>query len=217
MERPLSGMNAKIEMQIPSLRRYAWSLTGNRHDADDLVQDCIEKAIRGWGSLKNEDKLRQWLFSILHNQFLNDIRRRRNRQEEKHDPLDVDIPNLQTQADTVYLRQVLRAVMKLTPERRKRFMEPVAGGTDLRVRREVRSMVTFKSHNLMDPPPSGGPFDAIFCRNVMIYFDRPTREKLVNRLASVLRPGGILAVGSAETLSGIDAPLQPLAASVYVR
>lgn len=47
MERPLSGMNAKIEMQIPSLRRYAWSLTGNRHDADDLVQDCIEKAIRG--------------------------------------------------------------------------------------------------------------------------------------------------------------------------
>jgi chemotaxis protein methyltransferase CheR len=106
---------------------------------------------------------------------------------------------------------------KLTPERRKRFMEPVAGGTDLRVRREVRSMVSFKSHNLMEPPPSGGPFDAIFCRNVMIYFDRPTREKLVNRLASVLRPGGILAVGSAETLSGIDAPLKPLAASVYVR
>lgn len=118
MERPLSGMNAKIEKQIPSLRRYAWSLTGNRHDADDLVQDCIEKAIRGWGSLKNEDRLRQWLFSILHNQFLNDLRRRRNRQEEKHDPLDVDIPNLQTQADTVYLRQVLKAVMKLTPERR---------------------------------------------------------------------------------------------------
>ena len=63
----------------------------------------------------------------------------------------------------------------------------------------------------------GGPFDAIFCRNVMIYFDRPTREKLVNRLAGVLRPGGILAVGSAETLSGIDSPLEPLAASVYRR
>ncbi len=110
-----------------------------------------------------------------------------------------------------------RACEKLSPDRRRSFTEPVPGTNDLRIRREIRSMVDFRSHNLMQPPPSGGPFDAIFCRNVMIYFDRPTREKLVNRLARVLRPGGILAVGSAETLSGIDTPLKPLAASVYRR
>lgn len=117
-ELPLSTMNAKIEKQIPSLRRYAWSLTGDKSDADDLVQDCVEKAIRGWASLKNEDRVRQWMFSILHNQFLNDLRRRRNRHEDRHDPLDNDLPALQTQTDSLYLRQVLRAVTKLTPERR---------------------------------------------------------------------------------------------------
>lgn len=111
-------MNAKIERQIPSLRRYAWSLTGSKADADDLVQDCVEKAILGWGSLRNEDRLRQWMFSILHNQFLNDLRRRRNRQADRHDPLDMDIPDLRTQADQVYLRQVLRAVGRLEPDRR---------------------------------------------------------------------------------------------------
>ena len=121
---------------------------------------------------------------------------------------------LRKAADGVYSAEVCS---KLSPERRKNHTEPVPGSTDLRIRREARSMVTFRSHNLMDPPPQGGPFDAIFCRNVMIYFDRPTREKLVNRLAGVLRPGGILAVGSAETLSGIDSPLEPLAASVYRR
>lgn len=111
-------MNVKIEKQIPSLRRYAWSLTGNKSDADDLVQDCIEKAIRGWTQLRNEDRLRQWMFSILHNQFLNELRRRRSRHEDRHEQLDADIPDMQTQADQVYLRQVLRAVSRLDPDRR---------------------------------------------------------------------------------------------------
>lgn len=118
METPVSGMNVKIERQIPSLRRYAWSLTGNKADADDLVQDCIEKAIRGWASLRNEERLRQWMFTILHNQFLNELRRRRNRHEDRHEPLDMDIPDLRTQADHVYLRQVLRAVARLDADRR---------------------------------------------------------------------------------------------------
>ena len=51
----------------------------------------------------------------------------------------------------------------------------------------------------------------------MIYFDRDTRLDIVSRMAGVIRPGGVLAVGSAETLSGLDVPLKAAAASVYLR
>ena len=62
-----------------------------------------------------------------------------------------------------------------------------------------------------------GPFDVVFLRNVMIYFDRDTRREVVIRMHGVLRPGGILAVGSAETLSGLEVPFRAAAASIYTR
>lgn len=79
----------------------------------------------------------------------------------------------------------------------------------------LREIVRVARLNLMDPWPMKGPFDIIFCRNVMIYFDLPTREQLVGRFYQYLRPGGIFAVGSAETLSGLDTPFRPVQASVY--
>ena len=82
---------------------------------------------------------------------------------------------------------------------------------------EIRSIVSVARLNLMEKWPMKGPFDVIFCRNVMIYFDKDTRERLVNRYCDLLRPGGILAIGSSETLSGIDTPLQSVAPSTYVK
>ena len=87
----------------------------------------------------------------------------------------------------------------------------------VRVAEQVRSMVSVARLNLMDTWPMSGPFDIIFCRNVMIYFDRDTRERLVNRFCDLLRPGGILAIGSSETLSGIDVPVRSVAPSTYVK
>ncbi len=81
----------------------------------------------------------------------------------------------------------------------------------------VRNLVTIARMNLMDPWPFKGSFDVIFCRNVMIYFDQPTRRDLVMRFHRLLRPGGILAVGSAETLAGLDTPFSAVQASVYVK
>lgn len=69
----------------------------------------------------------------------------------------------------------------------------------------------------MDQWPFKGKFDVIFCRNVMIYFDSNTRAKLVQRFHQLLNPGGILAVGSAETLAGLDTAFKPVQASVYRR
>ena len=81
----------------------------------------------------------------------------------------------------------------------------------------VCELVTVRRLNLIDPWPFRGPFDVIFLRNVMIYFDRPTRVTLVNRMCDVLSPGGLLVVGSAETLSGLSTPLRNLCASCYVK
>ncbi len=85
------------------------------------------------------------------------------------------------------------------------------------VKPHLREMVKVGQLNLMDKWPMKGPFDVIFCRNVMIYFDGPTREKLVKRFAALLRPGGIFAVGSAETLAGMNVGLHSAMPSLYLK
>ncbi|MFM7135341.1 MAG: CheR family methyltransferase [Planctomycetota bacterium] len=107
----------------------------------------------------------------------------------------------------------------LSPERRARFLAscPSPRGPAWRVKDDVRKLVEVRRQNLMDSFAGLGTFDVVFLRNVMIYFDRDTRREVVMKMHSVLRPGGILAVGSAETLSGLDVPFKAAAASIYVR
>ncbi len=111
----------------------------------------------------------------------------------------------------------------LSPERRAKYLVRVDApasksvGPMWRVKDEVRRLVEIRRQNLVESYTGLGPFDVVFLRNVMIYFDRDTRHEVVMRMHSVIRPGGILAVGSAETLSGLDVPFRPAAASVYIR
>jgi chemotaxis protein methyltransferase CheR len=81
---------------------------------------------------------------------------------------------------------------------RESSFEPNAGG--VRVAPAVQALVTFKQLNLLGSWPMKGPFDAIFCRNVMIYFDADTKAKLIERLHSMLKSGGWLYVGHSESL-----------------
>ena len=76
-------------------------------------------------------------------------------------------------------------------------------------------MVHFARLNLMGPWPMRGPFDAIFCRNVMIYFDRPTRERLIGRFFDLLAPGGTFFVGHSESLTGIRQQFRYVRPTVY--
>lgn len=101
---------------------------------------------------------------------------------------------------------------------RKHFQRGTGSNEGLvKIAPHIRKLVTIRRLNLMDPWPFRGSFDVIFCRNVMIYFDQPTRARLVARMYDLLQPGGILVVGSAETLSGLDSNFRTVQPSVYVK
>ncbi len=85
----------------------------------------------------------------------------------------------------------------------------------VRVVPDLRRRISFHRLNFMDPDYAiGDLFDVIFFRNVMIYFDRPVQEMVVNRLCRNLLPGGYLFVGHSESLAGLDVPVTPIAPSI---
>jgi chemotaxis protein methyltransferase CheR len=84
-----------------------------------------------------------------------------------------------------------------------------------RVKNQVARLIEFQQRNLMDNFTGIGPFPVIFCRNVMIYFDKTTQENLVNRMAACLEPGGYLMLGHSEGLSGINHPLTYVRPAIY--
>ncbi|HEX5777959.1 MAG TPA: protein-glutamate O-methyltransferase [Xanthobacteraceae bacterium] len=81
----------------------------------------------------------------------------------------------------------------------------------------LRSLITFRQLNLMQSWPVKGPFDAIFCRNVMIYFDAPTKKSLVERFTKLIRPGGWLYIGHSESLIGAHPGLELVGRTIYRR
>jgi chemotaxis protein methyltransferase CheR len=88
----------------------------------------------------------------------------------------------------------------------------------VRIGPELRQKVDFLHLNLMDPHyPADRDFDAIFCRNLLIYFDKDTQEAVVGRLCRHLRPGGYLFLGHAESLAGKDHPLEWLGDAIFRR
>ena len=92
------------------------------------------------------------------------------------------------------------------------------GSEHYQVKESLRKEVLFRRFNLMNEHfPFKKQFHLIFCRNVMIYFDQQTREKLVDRLYRITSPGGYLFIGNAETLGRTNSPYTYLAPSIYHR
>ncbi len=85
----------------------------------------------------------------------------------------------------------------------------------MRVKPEIKKRVRFERFNLLSDPVPNRTFDIIFCRNVMIYFDSPTKEKVVNKLCRVLQKGGYFIIGGAESLNGLNHNLTYVSPSVY--
>ncbi|WP_022662686.1 CheR family methyltransferase [Paucidesulfovibrio longus] len=85
----------------------------------------------------------------------------------------------------------------------------------MRIAPELRSLVRFERMNFMEPFHLEKPRDVVFCRNVVIYFDRPTQERLFRRIAAQIADGGYLFTGHSESLTGMDVPLVPVAPTIY--
>jgi RNA polymerase sigma factor (sigma-70 family) len=75
----MSGVLTQIEACIPALRRYAAALLRNREDADDLVHDCLVRALDKLDTRRDDAEVRPWLFAIMHNLFISQLRRARSR------------------------------------------------------------------------------------------------------------------------------------------
>lgn len=111
---------------------------------------------------------------------------------------DIDTNVLDTAANGIYPHE---RVEKLSQDRVKRFFLRGKGERSglVRVRPELRQLITFKPLNLLAQSwPVSGPFDVIFCRNVMIYFDKPTQSKILSRFVPLMKPEGLLFAGHSE-------------------
>ncbi len=92
-----------------------------------------------------------------------------------------------------------------------------AGTTQFRFNEDVAKMITFKQLNLMKPLPMSGPLDAIFCRNVIIYFDKETQRQLFARIAPLQRPNDLLFLGHSESLFKVSDSYTLLGKTIYRR
>jgi chemotaxis protein methyltransferase CheR len=132
---------------------------------------------------------------------------------------------LATDISTQVLRMAVRAVYpesKIGPvpaEYRKRYLLRSKDRTRrlVRIGPEARANVRFRRLNFMEDFSFDGHLDIIFCRNVVIYFDRQTQEMLFSRFCRKLAKGGYLFIGHSESLSGMDLPLEVVAPTVYRR
>jgi len=128
---------------------------------------------------------------------------------------DISTQVLEHAQRAIYKSELLRPVP--ADLRRKYVMRSRDRASQLeRIVPELRALVEFRRLNLMDSDFGiGDPVDVIFCRNVIIYFDQPTRSALLNRFSRQLRPGGYLFLGHSETLNGLDVPLLSVGPTVY--
>jgi chemotaxis protein methyltransferase CheR len=136
-----------------------------------------------------------------------------------------DIRILATDLDSDVLARAQRGVYPadrvrtLSPQRLARFFVEQRGrdGPSYEVAPELAALITFRQLNLMHHLPMKGPLDAIFCRNVVIYFDKDTQRELFARIAYLQRPGDLLFLGHSESLFKVSESYTPIGKTVYRR
>ena len=136
-----------------------------------------------------------------------------------------DVKILATDLDSDVLGKAQRGIYgadrmrNMSPQRLQTFFTEQRGreGPCYEVTPELKELITFKQLNLMHSLPMKGPMDAIFCRNVVIYFDKDTQRELFARIAQLQRPGDLLFLGHSESLFKVSESYTPIGKTMYRR
>ncbi len=127
---------------------------------------------------------------------------------------DISTEALKTAAEGVYPKEKVKNIPPLLLRKYFQIGQRRWSGY-YRVKKEIRDTMKFRRFNLMETLPVNSIFDVIFCRNVMIYFDKETQKNLIERFYGCLRKGGYFFVGHSESLTGLKHQFQYIEPSVY--
>jgi len=136
---------------------------------------------------------------------------------------DWDVRILATDIDTNVLEHARRGIYaadrleKMDSSRVQRWFDPGPEMNQYKLRDEPQQLVTFNELNLICDWPMKGPFDVIFCRNVVIYFDRATQRQIIGRMEALQRPGDYLILGHSETLLDISTRYRSMGNTIHCR
>jgi chemotaxis protein methyltransferase CheR len=146
---------------------------------------------------------------------MHDLSRRLGRFRVSIVATDISTRVLETAAMAIYPEAMIAPVpLDLRKQYLLRSKDPAQG--TVRLVPEIRRLVSFGRLNLMDETyPLDRDMDIIFCRNMLIYFDKPTQQAVLTRLCTHLRPGGFLFLGHSESLTGFGLPLNPVGSTVF--
>jgi chemotaxis protein methyltransferase CheR len=128
---------------------------------------------------------------------------------------DISTRMLKTAADAIYKEQRVE-MLPLTLKKKYLLKSKDQTNPTVRIIPELRHKVTFQRLNFMDSNYNvQDNFDIVFCRNVLIYFDRETQEKVINKLCSKLKPNGIFFLGHSESITNFNVPLQQIKPTIF--
>src|SRR3569623_1136668 len=225
--------------RLPSLKAYVDFLErqGSAEDAQDFVIALTTNLTRFWREEHHFEHLLGYVGDLVHSRTTQSQKRLRiwsagcsTGQEPYTIALSLldaypelkrwDFKILATDIDTSVIAKAATATypegeLNGLSRERARMFERTADGR-VRIPAAVASLVSFKPLNLMVTPwPMKGPFDAVFCRNVAIYFDKATQGELFGRLGKMLAPGGYLYIGHSENLGSGGTGIRLVGKTIY--
>jgi chemotaxis protein methyltransferase CheR len=222
-------------MRLPSFNAYMDFLErqGNGQDAQDFVNALTTNLTRFWREEHHFTHLEGHVGELIKSRTSKRLRIWSAGCSTGQEPYTIalgllgafpelrrwDLKILATDIDTSVIAKAATAVYPeselngLSRERAAMF-ERMDDGR-VRVPQAAASLVSFKPLNLMAPWPMKGPFDAIFCRNVAIYFDKATQGEVFGRLGQILAPGGYLYIGHSENLGSGGSAFRLVGKTIY--
>jgi chemotaxis protein methyltransferase CheR len=188
--------------------------------------EFLARTVKGWldGDRRRSAPLRIWSAACSSGEepysiamVMDDLRQRHSDLQYKILATDISSRMLERAQRGVF---AVEALANVPPEFKRRYFARVGSDGDVRMQivPQLRKSIRFAPFNLMSAQfPFRNGLDVIFCRNVMIYFDRSTQQTLVGKLCNVLNPGGYLLIGHSESLNSISHTLSYVMPTVYRR